>query len=80
MAFKISAAYWEKMTQMEKDFIMYRAPIDGVAMVKMMINDARKQHPDFKRIYGKGYIELPNGEVRLWSGDTTRKFNLVSNG
>ena len=54
-----------------------RAAIDGVQRVKMILSDAKKQHQGYQKIWGKGFIQLPDGTVRMWSGDMTRKFNVV---
>ena len=45
----------------------------------MLINTARKLYPNYTKIYGKGFIELPNGEVLLYSGNDLKTFKLIKN-
>lgn len=77
---KISAKYWRTLKPFEQEYIRQRADVDGIVALKLIINTARKLYPDYKKIYGKGFIELPNGDTRLWSGEDTRKFHKVVNG
>lgn len=79
MAKKISAKYWETLKKFEQDYIKERASVDDISTLKLIINSARKQHPNFNKIYGKGFIELSNGEIRLWTGNDTRKFQKINN-
>ncbi|HYE67765.1 MAG TPA: hypothetical protein VEA58_04090 [Anaerovoracaceae bacterium] len=80
MAKKISATYWNTLKKFEQDYIRQRADIDGIQALKLRINAARKKYPNYTKIYGKGFIELPNGDTLLWSGEDTRKFHKVVNG
>lgn len=77
---KIAAKYWNSLKKFEQDYIQQRVDIDGVQALKTKISQARKLYPDYKKIYGKGFIELPNGDIRVWSGDDTKKFHKVVNG
>ncbi len=77
---KISSVYWHNLKPFEQFYIQMRQDIDTLTTLKMVIADARKYHPDYNRIYGKGFIELPTGEQYVWSGDTTRKFHEIKLG
>ena len=70
----VSAKYWQQLKPIEQDYIRERAGKDTIPYMKLVISNARKQHPDFTRIYGKGYIMLPTGEVKLFTGEDTRRF------
>ena len=80
MSKKISKKYWDTLREFEQNYVSQRVNVTTIPEIKMIISDARKQYPDFVKIYGKGFIELPNGDVRLWTGDMTRRFQLVKNG
>lgn len=80
MAHKISEKYWNSLKKFEQEYIKQRVDIDGIQSLKVRINAARKQFPSYNKIYGKGFIELPNGQIRVWSGEDTRKFHEVKNG
>jgi hypothetical protein len=80
MANKISAKYWNSLKKFEQEYIKQRVDVDGISNLKLKINTARKLYPNYVKIYGKGFIELPNGITRVWSGEYSRKFNLVKNG
>ena len=77
---KIDRKYWDGLKKFEQEYIKQRADIDGIRSLKLRISTARKLHPTYTKIYSKGFIELPNGETRLWSGDETKKFYKVENG
>ena len=77
---KISLKYWNTLKKFEQEYIKQRADVDGIQDLKLKINTARKLYPNYIKIYGKGFIELPNGTTRLWSGEDTKKFYLVKNG
>ena len=80
MAKKIDKKYWEGLRKFEQEYIKQRADVQTIRDLKVIINTARKLHPTYTKIYGKGFIELPNGELRVWSGEDTRKFHKVVNG
>lgn len=49
--------------------------------MKQLINQARKQHPNYVKIISHDKIELPNGERYIYTGDATRMFlRLDENG
>lgn len=77
MTIKISANYWQQLTPQEQEYIKERAGKDTIPYMKMVISNARKQHPTFTRIYGKGFIDLPTGERYLFTGEDTRRFILI---
>lgn len=74
---KISKKYWDSLRQIEKDYIINRSQQDGLSMCKMVIGDARKQLPNFDKIYGYGIVEK-DGQKYKWSGDMTRKFQKIN--
>lgn len=73
---KVSAKYWNSLRKIEQDYILDRHRKDGLAMLKMVISDARKQLPNFDKISGYGIVEK-DGQTYKWSGDMTRKFHKV---
>lgn len=73
---KISKKYWDTLRQIERDYILDRYSRDGLSMCKMVISDARKQLPNFDKIYGYGIVEK-DGQKYKWSGDMTRKFQKI---
>ena len=79
-SFKISADYWNSLKPFEQDYINQRVHIDGIQDLKSKINLARKLYPDYIKIYGKGFIELPDGEIRLYSGNESKKFHKIVDG
>jgi len=76
---KIAAAYWQNLKPFEREYVQQRADIDGIQTLKLIINTARRLYPQYIKIYGKGFIELPNGEKRVWSGSDSRKFYKIVN-
>jgi hypothetical protein len=81
MQYKISEKYWNTLKPFEQEYIKQRLheKKDDVSGLKLKINAARKQHPNYISITGQGFIKLPNGKEYLWSGNDTRQFNLLNN-
>lgn len=79
MAIKISKKVWDSLNKVEKEYILQRAETDGLSWCKMVISEARKQLPNFTKIYGYTFVEQ-NGNLYNFSGSDTRKFRKVTNG
>ena len=74
MQIKISAKYWQQLQPHEQEYIKERAGKDTIPYMKLVISNARKQHPTFTSIYGKGFIRMPDKTVYLFTGEDTRRF------
>jgi len=73
---KVSSSYWNSLTKQEQQFIIDRYDIDGLQALKTLISSARKQLPNYDKIYGKGFVEK-DGQLYLWTGWDTKKFKKV---
>lgn len=79
---KVAQSFWNKLKDFEKQWFR-----EGVTKgrtvwdMKQLINQARKQHPNYVKIISHDKIELPNGERYIYTGDATRMFlRLDENG
>lgn len=71
---KISARYWITLRPFEQEYIHQRVSLgDNIPALKMRINDARKQHPDYTAIERHGIITTPTGKF-VHSGEDTRRY------
>lgn len=76
---KVSKKYWDGLREIEKEFIRQRIQIDGLQDLKSKISIARKTFGIYyAKIYGKGFVELENGETYLYSGSDTKKYHKVN--
>lgn len=75
---KVSRAYWESLTEIEKNYILSRWPKNSLSTLKTIISAARKQLPNFDKIYGAGIVEK-DGKKYYFSGLDTKKFYRVDN-
>ena len=75
--FKVSANYWNSLSDIEQQFIIDRHSRDGLQALKLIISSARKQVPGFDKIYGNGFIEK-DGKKYQFSGSDTRKFKQIN--
>ncbi|GGH59666.1 hypothetical protein HNQ91_000680 [Filimonas zeae] len=74
---KISERYWYSLNLVEQNYVRQRLSSDTIPVIKLIISEARKQHPGFTQLYGKGFIKTATGETLLWTGEDTRRFKQL---
>lgn len=71
---KVNEKWWKSLKEFERAYVLNRQQIDGLQLVKTKISAARKQFPDYVGIAHKGFITLPDGTQRLWTGSDSKKY------
>ena len=73
---KISEKYWTSLRKIEQDYILDRFERDGLSFCKSVISAARKQLPNFDKIYGYGIVER-DGKKYKFTGEDTKRFQEI---